>query len=214
MSLYDVLKQPNKMYLVFSMALRITVLIALVGALLGGKWMVAFTCVMALVLTFLPAIASRNMKIFLPVEFELTVVIFIYLTVFLGEVHNYYTRFWWWDLLLHGCSGIVLGFVGFLILFVLYEEGKVKARPGTIAFFSVCFALAMGTMWEIFEYTMDTMFGFNMQRSGLVDTMSDLIVDLIGALVTSAFGYLYLKGEKSRLFENSIKKFVEKKPDK
>jgi hypothetical protein len=211
MSLYDVLKQPNKMYLVFSMALRITVLIALVGALLGGKWVVAFTCVMALLLTFLPAIASRNMKIFLPVEFELTVVVFIYLAMYLGEIHNYYTRFWWWDLLLHGTSGIVLGFVGFLILFVLYEEGKVKAMPGTIAFLSVCFALALGTMWEIFEYTMDHLFGLNMQKSGLVDTMSDLIVDLIGALVTSAFGYLYLKGGKPRVFERSMKKFMEKR---
>jgi uncharacterized membrane protein len=211
MSVYDVLRRPGKMYLVFSMALRLTILIALVGALLGSKWMVAFTCVMALILTFLPAMASRNMKIFLPVEFELTVVVFIYLAMFLGEVHNYYTRFWWWDLLLHGVSGIVLGFVGFLILFVLYEEGKVRARPGTIAFFSVCFALALGTLWEIFEYSMDSLFGINMQKSGLVDTMSDLIVDFIGALVTSAFGYLYLKGERSRFFEHAVSRFAQKK---
>ena len=30
-------------------------------------------------------------------------------------------------------------------------------------------------LWEIFEYAMDTLFGFNMMKSGLPDTMGDFI---------------------------------------
>jgi hypothetical protein len=60
---------------------------------------------------------------------------------------------------------------------------------------------------------MDQMFGFNMQKSGLVDTMSDLIVDSIGALLTSIYAYFYFKfnhknkiGELTESFVNENKK--------
>lgn len=61
------------------------------------------------------------------------------------------------------------------------------------------FALGVGALWEIFEFTMDSLFGMNMQKpmlgdpSGLTDTMWDLIVDATGALVISVLGWRYLK---------------------
>lgn len=59
-----------------------------------------------------------------------------------------------------------------------------------------CFALAMGALWEIFEFAMDQIFGLNMQKSGLVDTMTDLIVDTVGALIGAISGFFWLKGQQ------------------
>ncbi|MBN1539799.1 MAG: hypothetical protein JW939_06615, partial [Candidatus Thermoplasmatota archaeon] len=56
------------------------------------------------------------------------------------------------------------------------------------------FAVTLGVLWEIFEFGVDQLFGWNMQRSGLKDTMTDLIVDVLGALSVSIAGYLYMKG--------------------
>ena len=67
---------------------------------------------------------------------------------------------------------------------------------GLIAF---CFALSIGALWEIFEFTMDQVFGLNMQKSGLVDTMWDLIVDMGGALIGASAGFFWLKGRNSTL---------------
>ena len=70
----------------------------------------------------------------------------------------------------------------------------------------------MGGIWEIFEFGMDSFFGLNMQKSGLVDTMWDLVVDTIGALVISLLGYFYLKRGDSLIFDRVIHRFVKRNP--
>jgi hypothetical protein len=54
--------------------------------------------------------------------------------------------------------------------------------------------MTFGAVWEIFEFAMDSNFGLNMQKSGLVDTMWDLIVDAGGAATGALAGFFYLKG--------------------
>jgi len=203
----------EKIKIIFSYILRFTILLAIIGSIINSNWMTLFVSSLALVLTFLPVIIERNMKIDLPAEFEILIILFIYASLFLGEIHKYYTLFWWWDIILHIGSGIALGFLGFLLMFMLYEENKIRAKPVTIVLFSFCFALAAGAMWEIFEFSIDNIFGQDMQKSGLVDTMWDLIVDAGGALFTSIIGFIYLKGGKTRLFDRFLKRFIEKNPN-
>ena len=45
----------------------------------------------------------------------------------------------------------------------------------------------IGVIWEIFEFSLDYVIGLNMQKSGLVDTMGDLIVNSIGSLFVAIF---------------------------
>ncbi|MEX0916905.1 MAG: hypothetical protein WDZ90_00030 [Candidatus Paceibacterota bacterium] len=162
-------------------------------ALYERSWLTAFITFLALGIVFSPYILGRNMQVHVPLEFELLLNIFIYSSIFLGEVRGFYTKFLWWDIVLHVGSGIALGFLGFLLLFSLYQSGRLDMKPSLIAFFSFCFALALGALWEIFEFMMDSLFGFNMQKGGLVDTMWDLIVDALGAFVVALSGYFYLR---------------------
>lgn len=193
--------------------------VLLVYALILGLWYMHFSTIffslVALFLTFLPALIERNYKIYLPAEFELVTVLFIYMTLFLGEVKGYYTKFWWWDIFLHTSSAIVFGFVGFLIVYIMYTEKKISSKPIFIALFAFSFAVAIGVIWEIFEFSMDQYLGTNMQKleSGIVDTMQDLIVDSLGALSTSIAGFFYVKGVKgSGLFDRLVKKFTKRNP--
>jgi len=202
----------EKVQLAVSLVIRATIVLAIISAITNQSWTILFVGCLTLVLTFLPAMIERNYKILLPAEFEIIMVAFIYTSLFLGEVHDYYTRFWWWDVILHVGSGLALGFVGFLILFVLYEEKKIRAKPVTIAIFSFSFALAIGASWEIFEFAMDGFLGFNMQKTGLADTMWDLIVDAGGALVTATIGFFYLKGGKHRIFNRLLTQFICQNP--
>lgn len=166
-----------------------------------------------LLLTFIPSFIERNYKIRLPTEFELLVVIFISFSLFLGEVKDFYTRFWWWDSFLHSLSGILLGFAGFLVVYIMYSERKVRTSPRLAMFFSFCFALAIGALWEIVEFILDGTLGLHMQESGLVDTMWDLIVDSIGAFLVSVSGYFYLKRQKRLgFFERGLRRFMERNP--
>jgi hypothetical protein len=192
--------------------LRFTIFIAIFIAFFESQWALAFSSFLILLFTFLPYFFERNTRVNLPLEFEFVIVLFIYASFFLGEIYSYYTRFWWWDIVLHTSSGLALGFAGFLIVYVLYFQNKIKANPILVSVFAFCFGMAIGAVWEIFEFAMDQIFGFNMQKSGLLDTMWDLIVDAVGAFIISFVGYYYIKGRKVPLFTRFLKKFSRENP--
>lgn len=98
------------------------------------------------------------------------------------------------------------------------ERVDLHMRPRFVALFAFVFALAVGTLWEIFEFAMDRIFGTNMQKpmfgdpSGLTDTMWDLIVDALGALFISGLGWLYMHRNTPSFIDAWIRKFIERNP--
>ena len=52
------------------------------------------------------------MPVRIPAEFELLAILFVFASLFLGEFRSFYERFWWWDVLLHATSGLLLGACG------------------------------------------------------------------------------------------------------
>ncbi len=189
--------------------------VGVILAIFQGRWLPAITTLSIMILTLLPLLLSRRFRVIIPPEFEVLAVIFIYASLFLGEVHGYYVRYWWWDALLHTGSGFLLGLMGFLLVHILNEMENVSVhmKPGFVALFSFMFAVGMGAIWEIFEFFMDQTFGLNMQKSGLIDTMWDLIVDCAGALAISLLGWTYLKkGESKSFLERWISAFIDANP--
>jgi hypothetical protein len=174
-----------------------------------GRWSGAFVAAFTLGLTFLPGIFEERLGITLPMTFGAMIVVFVFATLFLGEVGDFYERFWWWDVVLHSGSAIGFGLIGFVLVFMLFEGDRFAAPPLALAFLSFSIAMSMGALWEIFEFTMDSLFGTSMQKSGLVDTMWDLIVDTIGASIGAMAGYFYLRGRRFAGLSKMIEQFVE-----
>jgi hypothetical protein len=85
-----------------------------------------------------------------------------------------------------------------------------RVAPIFVAIITFGFAVSIGTIWEIFEFLMDWYFGLNMQSSGLVDTMTDLMVNAAGALVAATIGYYYVKGGDTLIGQRLIRRFVER----
>lgn len=173
--------------------------IAAILGVISQHWSNVFVSVTALLATMLPAIFSERYKINLPLPFMAAISVFVFSTLFLGEVFDFYERFWWWDIVLHGISAVGFGIVGFLFVFSLFQGDLYAAPPWALSLFAFCFAVAIGALWEVFEFAMDQAFGMNMQKSGLVDTMWDLIVDSGGAFIGSFSGFLWLKGRQTGL---------------
>ena len=143
----------------------------------------------------------------MPSAFKVYAILFLYATIFLGELKHYYTKYPWWDNMLHGSSALFFGLIGFTIMYLLYETGEIKANSKTIAIFTFAFALSIGALWEIVEFTIDQITNSShWQGVGLFDTMKDLIVDSCGALLSSILGYLYLKREEKGKGEGTIVK--------
>jgi hypothetical protein len=209
---WKVLNPSDRFRVGFIVLMHLAFVGAFFFALYERAWLTLFVSSVALCVVWMPSLLERNFRVHFPLEFSFLLNLFIYSSLFLGEVHGFYTRFWWWDLVLHAGSGIALGFIGFLILFSLYRSNKLEMSPALLVLFSFCFALALGTLWEIFEFTIDSLFGFTMQKSGLVDTMGDLIVNTLAALITALSGYFYIrhKWRGTGVFEHYLNAFLSK----
>lgn len=164
-----------------------------------GVWPAVFITAAALGLTVLPGLVASRMGLRFPPSFLAAVALFVLATLYLGEVQDFYDRFWWWDLALHFGSAMGFGILGFLLVFMLFQGDRYAAPPWALGALSFCLAVTVGALWEIFEYAMDTLFGFNMMKSGLPDTMGDLIVDAVGAALAALAGVIYLLDRAGRL---------------
>ena len=170
-------------------------------------------CLLGVVAMFLPSIIEKKWKFDIPNIMEVLYVIFLYCAIFLGEVRNFYHVIPHWDTILHTFSGAMLGALGFSVVSLMNDTDKwnLNLSPAFVAFFAFCFSITLGVVWEIYEFSFDGLLGLNMQkfalengklligRNAVLDTMKDLIVDGVGALVISIIGFISLKYKKGWL---------------
>lgn len=200
--------------------LQLVMATELVVLLMEGQLLSAVLVGAIMAITVAPVVLKERLPVFVPPEFQVLTILFVFASLFLGEVLRFYDRLWWWDIFLHTSSGLLLGILGFLLVYVLNENQRIDVHlnPRFVVLFAFAFAVAVGALWEIFEFGMDQVFGTNMQKpmfgddSGLTDTMWDLIVDTLGALCISAIGWWYMKSEKQSFIEAWIEKFIALNP--
>ena len=131
---------------------------------------------------------------------------FIFCAFTLGTALRWYTKIWWYDLLMHGLSGLLFSLFGLCAYYLLREEKERSPRAdGWLSTaFSFCFSMMIAGMWEIIEYVLFLITGYDSQNvptTGVGDTMEDMMICLAGAAVFALLQLLYTrKGKLSRLF--------------
>ena len=113
-----------------------------------------------------------------------SIIIFILLSVFLGRTLNFYERVPHWDKMLHFLSGFIIASAGKEIYI------KIKGDMGNkllLNLFVLFFAVAVAGLWEIYEFTGDSIFGTEFQNNSLADTMTDIIAGSVSALMYLIF---------------------------
>lgn len=177
-------------------------------------------CLLGIVVMFLPSILERKFRIIIPSFMHILFFLFLYAAIYLGEIKSFYYKVPHWDVYLHCFSAMMLGTFGFSVVNLLNKTERVKIQlsPLFVSLFAFCFALAVGALWEIYEFSFDLLLGLNMQKfitsdgtvlvgqQALMDTMKDLIVDALGALLASSIGYFSLKGKKKWIHSVSMKR--------
>lgn len=167
-------------------------------------------CAVGVLAMGIPSLLKRRLGLVIPSRMMILYVVFLYGAIYLGEVRSFYYRVPYWDNILHGFSGLMLGALAFSVLHLLNKSDEVPIRlsPAFVALFTFCFAVTAGVLWEVYEFAADGLLSTNMQKFGpydgaafsgraaLKDTMIDLIVDAAGALVMALVGYISIKFEK------------------
>ncbi len=207
-------------HLAILVVLQLVMAAELVFLIIDQQWLHVFLVVGVMATVLAPTLLKCRLLVQIPSEIQILAILFVFATIFLGEVRDYYERFWWWDLLLHATAGLLLGLLGFMIVYILNEDRQVDLhlRPSFLALFALSFSQGIGALWEIFEFTMDQLFGLTMQKpmlgdpSGLTDTMWDLIVNALGATIVSFAGWRYLVRARKSYVDSWAKRFVERNP--
>lgn len=116
-------------------------------------------------------------------------VIFLFeVTTYLHPALDWYGYWWWFDIPMHIVGGFVAAWSLWRFFFAYQSNGMVRIEPrSVIIFFLISWAAFAGVLWEVYEFTHDTLFpeGFLFQPS-IHDTMADLILDVFGGSVFAA----------------------------
>ncbi|MDR0417207.1 MAG: hypothetical protein LBH76_07850 [Propionibacteriaceae bacterium] len=167
-------------------------------------------CLLGIAVIFLPSVLEKQLKLSIPKSILIAYSLFLYCSIILGEVQSFYYRVPFWDTVLHAFSGAMLGLVGVIVIASLNEQDKIRVNLNSafVSVFAFCFALTVGALWEVYEFTFDGLLGLNMQkhllesgepltgREALGDTMKDLIVDAMSAFAV-IFGYHFRNRAKA-----------------
>lgn len=174
----------------------------------------------------IPSFLTKKYSFDIPHGILILYTVFLFCSIYLGEIKRFYSNIDLWDDILHCFSSVMTGFFGFMLVYIFNRSRDTniaaKLSPIFLAIFAFCFSLTIGAVWEIYEFSLDHIFGLNMQKyrlpSGedmighiaLTDTMTDIIIDTLGAFISTAVGYFsitrkqgfindYLSGEDKNI---------------
>ena len=235
------LKRKSRATLITYAVIRLLIVAVMIRSITAGNSENAYTCLLSLFLLYLPSIIERKLEMRLPTALEITVVVFIFASEILGEIACFYVTVPFWDKAMHTVSGFIYAAVGYSMADILNRDHRISFQlsPVFLAVVAFCFSMTIGALWEIFEFSVDTLFQKDMQKDtvlheitsvaldptrsnipitisgirdtmvngqslglggyldiGLHDTMQDLIVNMIGALVFSVGGFFQQKRKK------------------
>ena len=192
---------------------------------LSLRFQLIFVAIITLIATFLPSYLGNQNIIRFPEILEITIILFIIAAGYLSQQFNLFVRFFWWDDLLHFISGTFIAIAGFLLIYKLNHRFSFDLNPWLIAIFTFSFSVAVAVFWEIGEFLSDwflqtnyqkwdvpvdtPLFGKAYQGLALRDTMADLIIASLGAMIITVLAFLKVKTKKEKTLKD-ISRLMEK----
>lgn len=191
----------------------------------ANKGRLIFTMVQLIAMLFVLRIPKFIQELYhfeIPHLLDFVLISFAFCGFILGDVLNFYGKIPYWDSILHTFSGVVIAYIGFIVIQYLDKEYTIplSVSPLFMSLIVVSVALAIGAIWEIGEYTVDDIFHTNNQQymestrstlydendiplqghEALNDTMKDLMLDLAGAIGVACIEYRKLE-KKQKEFQ-------------
>ena len=167
-----------------------------------GYYAATFFGLVAVGLSLIPKLVYRKLYVVVPwgVTFLIALTLFLYLA---GYSYQWYLDLYpYYDMFSRLTGSITVALLGFLALLIMMRVStNLQFKRWQIFSFIVIFTLAFGVIWEIWEFTMDTLARAYLTtpfQQGNTDTMLDLIIDLCGGMLVAILGAFYLKRKSAQ----------------
>ena len=170
-------------------ALRIVILGWGVYGLFHGSVVEFLEAIFAIIFThlwdFFQIFGKKSFIIEVEASTQTMLSLFIFIAVCIGSTLNNRTTFEHFDIVTHCASGVLSAWFGYDFANIIYRK-RGDLGPAMSSLFSLAFALSIAVGWEIYEFSMDKLYGMTLQK-GNTDTMVDFISCAVGAVVTMLF---------------------------
>ena len=170
-ALHMELREHKSSFIVY-FTLRALVIVMLILQLLNRNYENVFLCVLTLLLLIIPSLVQITFKVELPTTLEIISLVFIFAAEILGEISEFYLMFPFWDTVLHTINGFLAAAIGLSLADLL--------SPLFTAIVAFCFSMTIGVIWEFFEFGMDMLFGYDMQKDTIVHVIRSVTLDPSG----------------------------------
>lgn len=161
-----------------------------------GQLSEAFTATLMIALSVVPYIVAARENIRFPwfVYFLISLALWFHVA---GYIQGFYVDLYpYYDKLAHLVSGTTIALLGFLGVVYLDKHWEMALTPAFVAGFTVIFGLALGGVWEIYEFLVDRIFGGSLagpMQVSLEDTMLDMIFVLVGSVMVATVALIYFR---------------------
>ena len=136
-----------------------------------ADYLFAFSAFVAACISFIPVFSKRyNLK--LPWVFEFLIALMLVLHIVGGEYYNFYKLSYVFSPIMHFLGTGIIALFAYMIVYALKLSKHIKVSFLMIGIFTLAFALAIGTLWEVCEFTADKYLGTNSQGDGINPLMT------------------------------------------
>ena len=172
------LKENRSAFIVYS-TLRILVIGMMILQIFNRNFQNAFLCVLTLILFIMPSVVQATFKVEFPTLLEIIILLFIFAAEVLGEISAFYIKFPYWDTILHTLNGFLCGAIGFSLVEIMNGNKRLRFElsPLFMAVVAFCFSMTIGVAWEIFEFSMDSLYHLDMQKDTVIHSIYTVTLD-------------------------------------
>lgn len=180
-AMYMELREHKSSFVVY-FVLRLLVIVMMVLQLLNRNYENVFLCALTLLLLVIPSFVQVTFKVELPTTLEIIILLFIFAAEILGEISEFYLMFPFWDTVLHTMNGFLAAAIGFSLVDLLNRSERTvfKLSPLFTAIVAFCFSMTIGVLWEFFEFGMDLIGGYDMQKDTVIHMIRSVTLDPAG----------------------------------
>ena len=185
-----------KIHRILWICLRVIILCWGLFGLFHGSVVEFLEAIFAIIFThlwdFFQIFGKKSFIIEIEASTQTMLSLFIFIGVCVGSTINNRTTFEHFDLVTHCASGVLSAWFGYDFANIIYRK-RGDLGPAMSSLFSITFALGIAVGWEVYEFTMDSLYGMTLQK-GNADTMMDFITCAVGAVVTMLLVSFYRNG--------------------
>ncbi len=162
--------------------LRLSVLIVILDQIKSRDYENIFLCILTLILFMIPSFIEKRIHIDIPDTLEIIILLFIFSAEILGEINAYYLIFPYWDTTLHTINGFLAAAIGLSLIDILNKNDRfaISLSPVFVALVAFCFSMTIGVLWELFEFAMDQLLGFDMQKDTYMTAFQSVLLNKDG----------------------------------